>query len=88
MLIVDVRRFSGKVLGATVVGPRAGELIGIFALAMKNDLAFHKWYGTVWPYPTYGEAIGRAVDEYMATTLPNLPAQFAGWAKARIRSLR
>ena len=24
LLIVDVRRFSGKVLGATAVGPRAG----------------------------------------------------------------
>lgn len=88
VLIVDVRRFSGKVLGATVVGPRAGELIGLFALAMKNDVAFHKWYGTVWPYPTYGEAIGRAVDEYMATTLPNLPGQFAGWARGRLRTIR
>lgn len=88
VLIVDVRRFSGKVLGATVVGPRAGELIGLFALAMKNDLAFHKWYGTVWPYPTYGEAIGRAVDEYMATTLPKLPAELAGWVRGRLRTIR
>ncbi len=83
LLIVDVRRFSGKVLGATAVGPRAGELIGLFSLAMKNDLAFHKWYGTVWPYPTYGEAIGRLVDEYMATTLPNLPRELKGWVRGR-----
>ena len=88
VLIVDVRRFTGTVLGATVVGPRAGELIGLFALAMKNDLAFHKWYGTVWPYPTYGEAIGRAVDEYMAATVPNLPGELAGWIRGRLRSLR
>ena len=50
---------------------------------MKNDLAFHKWYGTVWPYPTYGEAIGRLVDEYMATTLPNLPRELKGWVRGR-----
>ena len=50
---------------------------------MKNDLAFHKWYGTVWPYPTYGEAIGRLVDEYMATTVPNLPRELKGWVRGR-----
>lgn len=88
VLIVDVRRFSGKVLGATVVGPRAGELIGLFALAMKNDLAFPKWYGTVWPYPTYGEAIGRAVDDYAAATLTRLPRELAGWARGRLRAIR
>ncbi len=87
ILIVDVRRFTGKILGATIVGPRAGELITMFSLAMKADIAFHKWYGTVYPYPTYGDAISRAVDEYMSATMSNLPSQFGVWAGARVRSV-
>ena len=88
ILIVDVRRFTGTVLGATIVGPRAGELITTFSLAMKAGIAFHRWYGTVFPYPTYSEVIGRAVDAYMAETLPAIPQQFGKWAKGRGNALR
>jgi pyruvate/2-oxoglutarate dehydrogenase complex dihydrolipoamide dehydrogenase (E3) component/uncharacterized membrane protein YdjX (TVP38/TMEM64 family) len=44
------------ILGATVVGARAGELIAIFALAMKHNLGLDKILGTVFAYPTFAEA--------------------------------
>jgi dihydrolipoamide dehydrogenase len=88
VIIVDVRRFSGRILGATVVGPRAGELISVFALAMKNDLPFHKWYGTVWPYPTYAAALGQLVDDYMTATVTGVGGEFVGWARGRLRRRR
>ena len=44
------------ILGATVVGARAGDLIAIFALAMKHDLGLDKILGTVFAYPTFAEA--------------------------------
>ncbi|MEL6981778.1 MAG: NAD(P)/FAD-dependent oxidoreductase [Actinomycetota bacterium] len=85
VVIVDVRRFSGRVLGATIVGPRAGELISIFSLAMKNGIRFPKWYGVVWPYPAYSDVLGRAVDEFMLEHLRNLHRDFPRWLVGRLR---
>lgn len=84
IIVVDVRRFRGTVLGATIVGPRAGELISTFSLAMKNDIKFSKWYGTVWPYPAYSDGLGTAVDAYMGEALPNMHKEFAAWAKGKV----
>ncbi|NOT87614.1 MAG: FAD-dependent oxidoreductase [Lysobacter sp.] len=44
------------ILGATVVGARAGDLIAIFALAMKQKIGLDKILGTVFAYPTFAEA--------------------------------
>ena len=85
ILIVDVRRFSGRILGATIVGPRAGELISVFALAMKNKLRFQKFYGVVWPYPSYADGLNRAVDDFMVEHLRQLPRDAVRWAVGRIR---
>jgi pyruvate/2-oxoglutarate dehydrogenase complex dihydrolipoamide dehydrogenase (E3) component/uncharacterized membrane protein YdjX (TVP38/TMEM64 family) len=46
-----------KILGASVVGERAGELIAVFALAMKQDIGLDKILATVFAYPTFAEAI-------------------------------
>ena len=85
VVIVDVRRFSGRILGATVVGPRAGELISIFSLAMKNGIRFSKWYGVVWPYPAYADVLGRAVDDYMTEQMRELPRDLPRWLLGRLR---
>jgi len=44
---------KGKILGATILGENAGELIGEIALAMKNDLSITKIADSIHPYPTY-----------------------------------
>lgn len=45
-----------RILGATIVGPQAGELISQFTLAMKNGIGLNKLLSTIYPYPTLGEA--------------------------------
>ena len=45
-----------KILGVTIVGPRADDLIAIFVTAMKHDLGLNKVLGTIHAYPTYMEA--------------------------------
>lgn len=87
LIIVDIRRLTGRIIGATIVGPRAGELIALFSLAMHAGIPFHKWYGTVWPYPSYADALGKVVDQYMGEALPALPSDALRWAKGRIASL-
>ncbi|NAW64972.1 FAD-dependent oxidoreductase [Photobacterium halotolerans] len=44
------------ILGATIVGNQAGELLAEFTLAMKHGLGLNKILGTVHPYPTMSEA--------------------------------
>ncbi len=87
VVIIDVRKFRGKILGATIVGPRAGELIGMVSLSMKTGVPFHKWYGTVWPYPTYADALSRAVDAYVAEALPSVHKDFASYAAGKAKRL-
>ena len=52
-----------KILGAIVVGERAGELIAVFALAMKQNIGLDKILGTVFAYPTFAEAIKSVAGE-------------------------
>ncbi len=84
IIIVDVRKVTSQILGATVVGPRAGELISVFSLAMKNDIRFSKWYGVVWPYPAYSDALGHAVDDYMTLHLRNVARDIPVWLRGRL----
>jgi pyruvate/2-oxoglutarate dehydrogenase complex dihydrolipoamide dehydrogenase (E3) component len=45
-----------RILGATVVGYHAGELIGEFVMAMKHGIGLNKILGTIHIYPTLGES--------------------------------
>ncbi|KKD59653.1 pyridine nucleotide-disulfide oxidoreductase [Grimontia sp. AD028] len=45
-----------KILGATIVGSHAGDLLAEFTLAMRHGLGLNKILGTVHPYPTMSEA--------------------------------
>ncbi len=45
-----------KILGATIVGYNAGELLGEFVLAMRHNLGLNKILGTIHAYPTMLEA--------------------------------
>lgn len=45
-----------KILGATIVGAHAGDLLAEFVLAMKHNLGLNKILGTIHIYPTMSEA--------------------------------
>ncbi|MCB1747488.1 MAG: FAD-dependent oxidoreductase [Gammaproteobacteria bacterium] len=47
---------SDRILGATIVGEHAGDLIAEFVLAMKHGLGLNKILGTIHIYPTLAEA--------------------------------
>lgn len=55
---VKVLTKPGKdtILGATIVGASAGELLAEFVLAMKHGLGLNKLLGTIHIYPTMAEA--------------------------------
>lgn len=45
-----------KILGVTIVGEHAGEILPEFVLAMKHGLGLNKILGTVHAYPTWAES--------------------------------
>jgi pyruvate/2-oxoglutarate dehydrogenase complex dihydrolipoamide dehydrogenase (E3) component len=45
---------NGRILGATIVGTAASELINEVSLAMDNKVPFHKLCQTIHVYPSYG----------------------------------
>jgi pyruvate/2-oxoglutarate dehydrogenase complex dihydrolipoamide dehydrogenase (E3) component/uncharacterized membrane protein YdjX (TVP38/TMEM64 family) len=47
---------SDRVLGATLVGERAGDLIAEFVMAMKHGIGLNRLLRTIHVYPTFAEA--------------------------------
>ena len=60
---------KAKILGATVVGEGAGDLIQIFTLAMANGLTVRAFTKYIAPYPTRGEIVKRVASAYYSPTL-------------------
>lgn len=87
--IVDAERFTGKILRASIVGPAAPEIIGMFTLAIDHGIGLRKIFSTVHPYPSYAELVGRVADDFAADTFNSLPVEWWGMIRGRIgRRLR
>ena len=59
----------GRVVGATVVGPHAGEGIASLALAVSSRMKVSALAGMVLPYPTLSEVAKRAAGAYFSPKL-------------------
>ena len=53
-----------KILGVTIVGEHAGDLLAEYVLAMKHGLGLNKILGTIHTYPTLSEANKYAAGEW------------------------
>lgn len=51
---------KGKILGGTIVGPRAGESLAEVTLAVQQGLTTSEVAGTTHPYPTYSDGVANA----------------------------
>ena len=69
---VKVLTVPGKdrILGATIVGEHAGELLAEFVLAMKHGLGLNKLLGTIHAYPTFAEANKSVAGEWKRAHAP------------------
>jgi pyruvate/2-oxoglutarate dehydrogenase complex dihydrolipoamide dehydrogenase (E3) component len=54
---------DGSIVGATIVGERAGEAITEIVVAMKHGLKVGDIAGTIHPYPTYSTGVQLATAE-------------------------
>ena len=85
-IIVDAVRLTGKILAATIVGPRASEMISLFTLAISNGLSLYKLYSIVYPYPTFSSGVQKVADAFLRETLPQIKTELPAyliyrWAK-------
>ena len=60
---------KGRPVGAGIVGAQAGELIGLWALAISAKLKISDIAGMVAPYPTLTEVSKRAAGQYYVPRL-------------------
>lgn len=58
------------VLGATIIGSHAGELLAEFVLAMKHKIGLNKILGTIHSYPTMAEANKFAAGNWKRANAP------------------
>ncbi len=75
---VKVLTVPGKdtILGVTIVGVHAGDLLAEYVLAMKHGLGLNKILGTIHTYPTLAEANKYAAGEWKRA---HQPAKLLEW---------
>ena len=68
-LVKVVTTPRGRILGAAIVGPHAGESLQIWCLAIHQGLKIGAVAATILPYPTLGEANKRAAGGFYTEKL-------------------
>jgi pyruvate/2-oxoglutarate dehydrogenase complex dihydrolipoamide dehydrogenase (E3) component len=63
----------GRPVGAVILGPQAGEVIGLWAMAIANRMKMTAVANTVLPYPTLGEINKRVTSAYFGPRLFDSP---------------
>lgn len=81
-LVKAVVTSRGRIIGAGIVGPRAGELIQTWVLAIAEGLKIGAVAKMIAPYPTLGEANKRAAGSFFT------PALFGERTRRLVRFLR
>ena len=78
--IVKVLTLKGKdkIIGATIVGDHAGELITEFISAMKHRVGLNKILSTIHIYPTFSEANKYTAGEWKKS---HAPKHILSWMK-------
>jgi pyruvate/2-oxoglutarate dehydrogenase complex dihydrolipoamide dehydrogenase (E3) component len=76
-----VSRRNGHILGASILGAHAGELIQLWTLALSKRLTLRDITGTIAPYPTFGEVGKMAAAEFYK------PKLFGRWTRLAVRAL-
>ena len=73
---------KGKIVGVTVVGAQAGELIAMWVLAMARALNIRDLTDLVLPYPTLSEIGKRAAIDYFTPSLTGVwVRRIIGWLR-------
>ena len=70
---------SDKILGVTIVGDHAGDIICEYVAAMKHGFGLNKILGTIHIYPTLAEANKYAAGVWKKENAPKKALEFLAW---------
>ena len=73
---------NGKILGATILGPGAGDMLGMWGLAIQKKMKLSDIAGTIAPYPTLGEISKRVAGSWYT------PKLFSARTKSLVKFLK
>lgn len=76
---VLTKKGSDEILGVTLIGPHAGDLLHEFVLAMKHDIGLGGIASTIHAYPTFAEIARKLGDQYNRTRLTPRAKQIFSW---------
>jgi len=77
---IHVKAGTDEIIGATIVGEHAGELISELSVAIAGGIGLGRLANVIHPYPTQAEAIRKAADLYNRTRLtPSVKRVFKAW---------
>lgn len=71
--LIKLMVHKGRPVGVTIAGPGAGEMIGLWSLALANRLKLGAIAATVFPYPTLQELSKRIAGAYFTPKLFDNP---------------
>jgi len=66
---IHVKKGTDQILGATIVGSHAGDMISEITVAMQGGMGLGKLANVIHPYPTAAEAIRQCGDAYNRSRL-------------------
>ena len=82
---IKIMSLRGRLIGVTIIGHNAGEMLAEFTLAMTHGLTLKHILNTVHPYPSYSDANKMAAGKWQSTQIPTriLPwlARFHRWQR-------
>lgn len=84
---VLVRQGSDRVIGATITGEHAGELIQQFVLAMKHGIGLKQIASTVYAYPTFASLVLKTADKLNKKRLTPRARKITEWLYRRGRKV-
>ena len=78
---------SDKILGVTLIGPHAGDLLQEFVLAMKHGIGLGGIASTIHAYPTFAEIARKLGDQYNRTKLTPRAKSIFSWLYRKQRGV-
>jgi pyruvate/2-oxoglutarate dehydrogenase complex dihydrolipoamide dehydrogenase (E3) component len=82
---VKIHAVKGTIVGATIVGEHAGDLISEISVAMRAGMKLGALANVIHPYPTAAEAIRQCGDACNREKLTPAVAKLFKWWLARTR---
>ena len=81
---IHFKRLTGKILWATVMWNKAGEILPIITAAMENNISAYKLSKQIFSYPTKSETIKKIADSFVIQMLSNIKNEVKFFIKNNI----